>query len=611
MNRKRIIKFLFIAFIILIIIFLPYYFKDYFIDFFQIPSSESINEYMDRVLSVIFFICIFCTISLIVIALESFRHDSFVGKHLEKFNFFILAIALIFTAISSILQFVSTTQNSKVIETEQRSKSIDRYFILKEKYDLAIKERGGRQFLEERVKQLELISDLCREDSKLFIDDICFLIEEIGQDVQPLLYPCFQSITILDDNNNETKKQLMTYLDRSLTRNEQILLYWLSNSTKGNEQFYQEMVKNNHLQEAIDFFDSQYALDDIINSMQKSNFDVYDALKIIPERDNEMELRQKLEQEFTALYLHGCLIGDRSCLNKDKPHDCVIKVFPKYVESAQIVLPSTIIEDEEEINAKEEYDRKLNFLMDKYWNMYIRDYSFIDARREYIKQLEISISNVKKELKEKSFIISPKTLQLKQEISEMEKNYSYHQIKLRLAERFIENYQDNFVSSEDENVDIDTMIQFAENRIRALKLQKTHISNIKNAKYCITKSLNSNEPEHYGCTPEQNWLRSKLENIPDKVLQQMYDMRIKETEHEIEQLQEQKRGKVTQLKSKNAKIAKTFLEKNPLDRMLFFILNDNFALIHTFSETWKARFISKKTGWRDDETEEGDQHPKV
>lgn len=193
----------------------------------------------------------------------------------------------------------------------------------------------------------------------------------------------------------------------------------------------------------------------------------------------------------------------------------------------------------------------------------------------------------------------------------MEKNYSYHQIKLRLAERFIENYQDSFVSSEDENVDIDTMIQFAENRIRALKLQKTHISNIKNAKYCITKSLNSNEPEHYGCTPEQNWLRSKLENIPDKVLQQMYDMRIKETEHEIEQLQEQKRGKVTQLKSKNAKIAKTFLEKNPLDRMLFFILNDNFALIHTFSETWKARFISKKTGWRDDETEEGDQHPKV
>lgn len=148
---------------------------------------------------------------------------------------------------------MSTTQNSKVIETEQRSKSIDRYFILKEKYDLAIKERGGRQFLEERVKQLELISDLCREDSKLFIDDICFLIEEIGQDVQPLLYPCFQSITILDDNNNETKKQLMTYLDRSLTRNEQILLYWLSNSTKGNEQFYQEMVKNNHLQEAIDF----------------------------------------------------------------------------------------------------------------------------------------------------------------------------------------------------------------------------------------------------------------------------------------------------------------------------------------------------------------------
>lgn len=590
---------------------MSYCFKDYFIDFFQISSSESINGYMNRVLSVVFSICILCSISFIAIALESFRRDSFVEKHLEKFNFFILAIALIFTAISSILQFVSTTQNSKVIETAQRSKSIDRYFILKEKYDLAIKERGGRQFLEERVKQLELISDLYREDSEFFIDDICFLIEEIRQDVQPLLYPCFQSITILDDNNDETKKQLMMYLDRSLTRNEQILLYWLSSSTKGNEEFSQEMVKNNHLQEAINFFGSQYALDDIINSMHKSNFDVYDAIKIIPKRDNEMEMRQKLEQEFTALYLHGCLIGDRSCLNKDKSHDCVIKVFPKYLELAQIVLPSTIIEDEEEINEKEEYDRKLIFLMDKYWNMYIRDYSFIDARRECIKQLEISILNVKKELKEKSFIISPKTLQLRQEISEMEKNYSYHQIKLRLAERFIEIYEDSLVSSEDENIDIDTMIQFAESRIRALKLQKTHISNIKNSKYCRTKSLESDEREHYGCTPEQKWLWYKLKNIPDKVLQQMYDTRIKDTEHEIEQLQEQKRGKVTQLKSKNIKRAKTFLEKNPLKRMPFFILNDNFALIHTFPGTWKVGFIFKKTGWKDDEAEEGDHHPRV
>lgn len=354
MSRKRIIKFSLIVFSILILIFLAYYLKDFIIDYFQISPSEGANKYAARVLGIVFFICISYVILFACIVFESFLPDSFVKKHLEKFNFIILGGALIFTAMSSVLQFVSTNQSSKVIETEQRSKSVDRYFILKEKYDLALKERGGSQFLEERVKQLELISELCSKDKELFIEDIYLLIEEIRQDVQPLLYPCFQSVTVLDDNNYETKKQLMTYLDRSLTRNEQILLYWLANSTNENEEFCQEMVRNNHLQEAIDFFESQYALDDIMNSMRKnsdkSNFSLsYDALKIISKKDNEMEisqeLEQKLEQEFTALYLHGCLIGDRSCLNKDKPHDCVIKVFPKYRELAQIVLPFTNIDD--------------------------------------------------------------------------------------------------------------------------------------------------------------------------------------------------------------------------------------------------------------------------
>lgn len=97
------------------------------------------------------------------------------------------------------------------------------------------------------------------------------------------------------------------------------------------------------------------------------------------------------------------------------------------------------------------------------------------------------------------------------------------------------------------------------------------------------------ENKHHDCTPEQMRLQDELGDIPNEVLQQIYDMHIKEAEHEIEQLQEQKREKVTQLKSNNSKMTKIFLEKNPLDRMPFFILNDNFALIHTFSEAWWRR----------------------
>ena len=72
------------------------------------------------------------------------------------------------------------------------------------------------------------------------------------------------------------------------------------------------------------------------------------------------------------------------------------------------------------------------------------------------------------------------------------------------------------------------------------------------------------ENEHHGCTPEQMRLQDELGDIPNEVLQQIYDMHIKKAEYEIEQLQEQKREKVTQLKSNNSKIHRAVFPEHQL-----------------------------------------------
>lgn len=573
-NRDRkTIKIGIAALLVIIIVWLSIRFITGIVVWLKVSDSESINLYLDRVLTIVLGICLLYALGLVGLFFLSFQKKSFVKKRLRQFNFLILGGALFFTAISSSLQFVSTNQNAKVVETEQQSKSIDRYFNLKEKYDQALKERGGPQFLEQRIQQLEFIDDLYRKDQILFADDILLLIEEMRQDSQPLLYTCFQSITILDDKKGETKRQLMTFLGRSLTRNEQILLYWLASLSEENQGFLQEMVQHGHLQEAISFFEENYALKNMINTLPKNanHHDLYDALQTLPKEESEKkeyyarELKERLEKEFTALYLHGCLIGDRSCLNQDKTHDCVIHVLPdeQFHKLAKIVLPTTEVnpgdpfddtEDENSCDSEEEiekvvaYERKLSLLRNKYWDVYIREYTLIDARIEIVKELESAISGAKKELAEESYSTPVRRLQLKERLTELEKRYSAEQIELRLLEHFIEDYSEGLTYSEDGSIiepmieaeedendteDVDLMIQLVECRIRALQLQKSHLFNVKHSRYCLSHS-------HRGCTRELLELYQKVQFIPDSHLLQIYNRQLLVANKELERYKHKK-----------------------------------------------------------------------
>lgn len=494
-------------------------------------KEEGIESYGDRVtksmLSGLIVLVVLLVSFVLIFAIPSMWHDKlrkFQETNSINFNTLFVGIAFLVTGCAFFLQYVSTKQNVKladqqirqntetinneIIEKEKdreqsrimaqeeiKEKFMDRFLNLYKDYQFLTREHGGTTFFKKNCEKLESINILVNEQRSRCVniaDKIDAIRDEVKDSMQPFLTAFFQSISLLKDKNPEAKKEWLQFVDRGMSKEEKIMLYWESHVSGNFVDTCDWIMENGFFNEAKEFFKREENLVDIIKlqkNTKNENVPNYEKEAVILEEKGI----DQLKYEFEASHLYGCVLGDQACLNTDKDHHCVIKNDPQnkssisYKRTVSNINISNRIDEfrkEEEKKGDDEFYKKRQIIYNKYWKDYVENSVELKKTYEIIRSIEKEISSNKddtKKTQEKSF----KFNELKREIELLvESKYSW-ELDLIASEAIVKNYVESAGNTDSLREHDDRIhIECAEKRLNALNLLKKHWTNVLNNHYC-------------------------------------------------------------------------------------------------------------------------------